>query len=80
MKRTDIAMIIFIASMSVLVSYFVAKSVLGDATSESVTIKTADPISAAIEDPDERIFHADAINPTVEVYIGEGGQSAQAAQ
>lgn len=76
MKRTDIAMIIFIASFSVLVSYFVAKAILGDGQSEAVIVKTADPISPEVAEPDERIFNQDAVNPTVEVFIGgEGEQS-----
>lgn len=72
MKRTDIAMIILIASVSMLVSYFVAKSVLGDIQSEAVTVKTADPISPEVTEPDTRVFNEDAVNPTVEVFIGEG--------
>jgi hypothetical protein len=80
MKRSDIAMIILIASMSVLVAYFVAKSVLGDGKSEAVTVKTADPISDVVDEPSDRVFREGAINPTVEVFIGEGGQSAETAQ
>lgn len=76
MKRTDIAMIILIASMSMLVSYFTAKAILGDSQSEAVMVKTADPISPDVADPDERIFNKDAINPTVEVFIGEGERSS----
>lgn len=80
MKRSDIAMIILIASMSMLVAYFVAKSVLGDANNEAVTVKTADPITKDVNEPDPSIFREDAINPTVEVFIGEGGQSSGAVQ
>ena len=71
MKKTDIAMIILIASMSMLVSYFVVNAILGDSQSSSVNVKTIDPIGATVEDPDPRIFNDDAINPTVEVFIGE---------
>ena len=75
MKRTDIAMIIFIASISIIGSYLVAKTIIGDARSEAVTVKTVDAISQEVSEPDERIFNEDAVNPTVEVYIGgEGGQ------
>lgn len=74
MKRTDVAMIVFIASISVLLSYFVAKTVLGDARNEAVTVKTVDAISKDVANPDERVFNKDAVNPTVEVYIGEGEQ------
>ena len=76
MKRTDIAMIIFIASISVLISYFVANTIMGDTRNEAVTVKTIDAISDQVEEPDEKIFNKDAVNPTVEVYIGgEGEQS-----
>lgn len=75
MKRTDIAMIILIASLSVLVSYFVAKSVLGDVQNEAVMVKTADPIVPEVDKPDERIFNKDSVNPTVEISIGEEGRS-----
>lgn len=73
MKRTDIAMIIFIASLSVLLSYFITKTILGDTQNESEVVKTIDPITPEVKDPDERIFNGDAVNPTVEVYIGGEG-------
>ena len=76
MKRTDIAMIIFIASISMLLSYFVAKTVLGDIQNEAVTVKTVDAITKNVNGPDERIFNQDAVNPTVEVYIGNEGQQS----
>ena len=76
MKRTDIAMIIFIASISMLLSYFVAKTVLGDIQNEAVTVKTVDAITKNVNGPDERIFNEDAVNPTVEVYIGNEGQQS----
>ncbi len=74
MKRTDIAMIIFIASISVLVSYFVANAIIGDAGTEAVIVKTTDPISDEVNQPDSRIFNKEAVNPTVEVYIGGEGE------
>ena len=70
MKRTDMAAVIFIASLSVLVAYFVASAVIGRPASETVKVKTATPISADIDQPDPSIFNKDAINPTVEVTIG----------
>jgi hypothetical protein len=72
MKKSDIAMIILIASISVLVSYFVAKAVLGDVQNQSVKVKTADPISTSITQPDSTVFNSNAINPTVQVIIGNG--------
>lgn len=74
MKRTDVAMIILIASMSVLVSYFVANAIVGDAKGEPVKVKTADAITSEVKSPDERVFGKDSINPTVEIHIGGEGE------
>lgn len=77
MKKSDIAMIILIASISVLLAYFVAKAVVGDVQNESVQVKTADPITTDVEEPDPTVFNSDAINPTVEVIIGGNGSSEE---
>ena len=71
MKNSDIAGITFIASLSVIVAFFIADAVIGRPTDESVRVKTIDPITAEVETPDSSIFNADAINPTVEVVIGD---------
>jgi hypothetical protein len=71
MKKSDVAMIILIASISILVAYFVAKAVVGDVQNESVKVKTADKITTKVEEPDKTVFNSDAINPTVEVIIGD---------
>lgn len=77
MKKSDIAMIILIASISVLVAYFVAKSLIGDVQDQSVKVKVADEIKSTIEQPDSKIFNSNAINPTVEVIIGNGAAAPQ---
>lgn len=79
MKKSDIAMIILIASISVLVAYFVAKAVVGDVQNESAQVKTADPITTDVEEPESTVFNSDAINPTVEVIIG-GNNSSEGQQ
>lgn len=72
MKNSDVAGLILIASMSILVAYFVANGFIGQPSKENVTVKTIAPISANIETPDPSIFNKGAINPTVEVKIGNG--------
>ena len=77
MKKTDIAMIILIASVSVLVSYFVARSVFGNVYSGTAKVKTIEKISQDIEKPSSEIFNSGAINPAVQVQInGTGSESA----
>lgn len=77
MKKSDIAMIILIASMSVLIAYFVAKAVIGDVQNESVKVKTTEAITTDIVQPDTTVFNSNAINPTVEVIIGGKTQGSQ---
>jgi len=71
MKRTELAMIVFIASVSILVAYFLAQSVLGSQVNESVKVKTIEKIDSNFQQPDESIFNSEAINPAVEVQIND---------
>ncbi len=77
MKKSDIAMIVLIASISVMVAYFVAKAVIGDVQDQSVKVKTTEKISTEVVEPDPAIFNSNAINPTVEVIIGNNQGAAQ---
>ena len=63
-------MIIFIASISVMVAYFVANAIIGDVQNQTVKVKTAEPITSQVATPDPTVFNTNAINPTVEVIIG----------
>ena len=69
MKKTDIAMIVFIASVSMVIAYFVGNAVFGSATNDAVQVQTIEPIDATIVEPSKDIFNASAINPSVEVQI-----------
>ncbi len=69
MKKTDIAMIILIATVGVMVSFFVVKAILGDASSEPKKVKVIDRIESTMPEVDKRIFNSNAINPSVEVEI-----------
>lgn len=74
MKKTDIAMIILIASVAVIGAFFVGNSLpFLKPSEEGVKVKTIDPITAEIEEPDPEVFNKDAINPTVEVVVGGNG-------
>ncbi|HET6746562.1 MAG TPA: hypothetical protein VFH06_00470 [Candidatus Saccharimonadales bacterium] len=77
MKKSDIAMIILIASVSVLIAYFVAKAIIGDVGSQTAKVKTTDKITTNIDEPDPTVFNKDAINPTVEVIIGNNQSQGQ---
>jgi len=74
MKKTDIAMIILIAAVSVMVAYFATKAIMGDATTEAVKVPKIDKIETSVTPPDKEIFNDQAINPAVEVQITPNGQ------
>ncbi|MBC7565265.1 hypothetical protein H7100_03505 [Candidatus Saccharibacteria bacterium] len=69
MKRTDLAMIVFIAAVSAGIAYFVAHSLFGSMSTQTVKVRTIDPITSEVQTPDKNIFNANAINPSVEVNI-----------
>ncbi len=72
MKKSDIAMIILIASVSVMVAFFIANSLpFLKLDPKGVKIKTVDKIIVDDKlEPDKTIFNADAINPTIKTVIG----------
>mgnify|MGYP000895703324 CR=1 FL=1 len=69
MKRTEIAMIILIASAAALITFFAVNSLLGGRIKQSATIEETEEIDRQLAKPTNRIFNVRAINPTVEVYV-----------
>ncbi|MBR3236395.1 hypothetical protein IKF92_01815 [Candidatus Saccharibacteria bacterium] len=67
--KTDLITSIGIAIFGVLVSYAVCNLFLGEPESFSVK-KLDNTASADLAAPDENIFNYKAIDPTVEVYVG----------
>ncbi|MGE5298537.1 MAG: hypothetical protein ACM3KF_00670 [Acidobacteriota bacterium] len=77
MKKTDIAMIILIASVSVLVSFAIANNLTFLKPPEKgQKVKVAEKIEATVDEPSQQVFNTDAINPTIQTVIG-GGQAPQ---
>ena len=77
MKKSDVAMIILIASFSVIVSFIVANQVpFLKAPEKGQKVKVAEKISPKVTEPDTRVFNKDAINPTIQTVIG-GAQDPQ---
>lgn len=71
MKQSDIASLIVISSITILVAYFVADYFIGKPANESARVDSVAEIKSNVTKPDSTIFNEDAINPTVEVVIGE---------
>lgn len=75
MKKSDFAMIILIASASLLIAYFVGNSLIGKNTNAGEKVKTIEPISIDVTQPNPDVFNAQAINPSVKVNINSGQDS-----
>lgn len=79
MKKTDVAMIILIASVSVVVAFFTAKAIFGDTYDGKANVKTIEKIDSSIVQPSSKIFNKDAINPTVQVEINSSSTTPDVA-
>ena len=72
--KTELITAIGAAIVGVLIAFFVTNLFLGKI--EDVTVKTVDSsVSADLADPDPEVFNYKALNPTVEVYVGDGEDS-----
>lgn len=75
MKKSDIAMIILIASVGVIIAYFIANNLpFLKLPEDGIKVQKIPSISSEIVQPSKDIFNEDAINPTVEVMVGPGAE------
>ena len=70
MKQSDFFTVVLVAVIGAAISAFLVNMMLGDPNSKSVSFKKVEVIDAGLVDPDPEVFNPDAINPTVEVYVG----------
>lgn len=76
MKKSDVAMLILLASVAVMGAFFIGRTLpFLKPSEEGVKVKTVEAITPEVEQPDPVVFNKDAINPTVEVTVGGGGSS-----
>lgn len=70
MKKNDVAIIILIISITMTISYFLAKAIIGEPKSLNTQVEVVEPITSTVPEPDPTVFNKDAINPTVPIQIG----------
>ncbi len=67
--KTDFWASVGVAIIGTIVAFLVCNLFLGEI--EPVTFKTVgDDVSSDLATPDENVFNFNALNPTVEVYVG----------
>lgn len=71
MKKTDIAMIVLIASVCALIAFLIANQIPAlKPDTKGVKVKTTTLISPDVAEPSSDQFNSGAINPTVQTVIG----------
>lgn len=71
MKQSDIFTVLVVATVGIVASFFLVNMILGDPNEKSVTFKKIEVVDAGLAVPDPEVFNSEAINPTVEVYVGD---------
>lgn len=71
MKKSDIAILVLIIGVSLLVAFLVGNAIFGGRVDQPVKVETADRISADVTQPDKAVFNENAINPSVQIQIGQ---------
>ena len=70
MKQSDIITVILVAGIGIFAAILLCNMILGNPDERSVTFKTVQVVDATLASPDPEVFNQDAINPTVEIYVG----------
>lgn len=71
MKQSDIITVVIIAVSGTLAAFFLVNMILGNPNDKTAQVKTIDTVTSELADVDPEVFNVDAINPTIEVYVGE---------
>lgn len=70
MKKADIAMVILIASVGVLIAFFIASNLpFLKLPEDGIKVQTMEEITPDLVDPNPDVFNSEAINPTVEIIL-----------
>lgn len=71
MKKSDIISIILVAMIGTFASWFVVNLIMGNPDEAKASFKDIEVVTADLAEPNPEVFNADAINPTIEVYVGD---------
>lgn len=69
MKKSDIAMVVLVAAISVVIAFVIAQQVFSGYETGKTKVKTIEKIEADVVQPDPNIFNKNAINPSVPVEL-----------
>jgi hypothetical protein len=76
MKKVDIIVCFALAILSAILSTVISRAAFGDPESAVATIEIVDEILPDVLPPDPLIFNPRAIDPTIEICIGDMNQGS----
>jgi len=71
MKGSSLATVVLVAIIATVLAALAVNAILGDPNDESVDITYMDVVDPGVSEPDPEVFNNLAVNPTVEVYVGD---------
>lgn len=71
MKQKDIALILVIAVVSGVISFFVSGKIFVTPANRSQKVEVVDKISTDFQQPSEKYFNDQSVNPSQTVEVGE---------
>ncbi|HSH18085.1 MAG TPA: hypothetical protein VK978_01740 [Candidatus Saccharimonadales bacterium] len=71
MKQKDIPLILIIVIVSGMISFFAARMLFTTEKDRTVAAEVVDPISAEFTQPSNQYFNSNALNPTLQIQIGD---------
>lgn len=77
MKKSDIVTITFVAILCMVVSFFVVRAIVGDPDQKTITFQDVEVIKRDVADPSDDTFNSQALDPTVEVFVGDPSKNDQ---
>jgi hypothetical protein len=75
MKQKDLALIIFIAGVAAIASFFISKAIFASAGNRSQKAEVVDAITTEFVKPSDKYFNANSIDPTQVIQIGDNSNS-----
>ncbi len=75
MKQKDIALILFIAGMSGVVSYAVSHFLFATPTNRQQQVAVVAPVNTSFITPDAKYFNNQSIDPSKLIVVGGGNNS-----
>lgn len=75
MKQKDIALILIVAAVGGVISIVLTQQFFVPKKNKELSVQIVEPIKSEFQQPDNKVFNNNAINPTQLIEIGNGSNA-----